>query len=143
MRHRQELENGNQTRSDSSADPPTTRLDGRASRVADAGRAVTRIFVTSSQTGSSPAKPEFGQEIASEGEALIEGFQEWSAVLHIDGMESGSGGEWRRQSCDCETGCRPETDSKLVRKDQHEEFSDDQAIPWSFERPAALCGEMC
>ena len=46
------------------------------------------------KTGSSPAKPELGQEVASEGEALIEAFRSgqpfytvtaWKAVPEVDG----------------------------------------------------------
>ena len=46
------------------------------------------------RTGSSPAKPELGQEMASEGEALIEAFKsgqpfytltEWKAVPEVNG----------------------------------------------------------
>ena len=33
--------------------------------------------------GTSPSKPEFGQEISSEGEALIKAFQTESGVLYV------------------------------------------------------------
>ncbi len=80
------------------------------------------------KSGSSPAKPELGQEMASEGEALIEALKSGQTFFTVDGLEICAGSKWRRQSCDCETGCRSETGSKLVRKDQHKEFSDDQAL---------------
>jgi hypothetical protein len=49
------------------------------------------------KAGSSPAKPELGQEIASEGEALIEAFKNgqhfytltaWKAVPEVNGSSS-------------------------------------------------------
>jgi hypothetical protein len=52
--------------------------------------------------GSSPAKPELGEEMASEGQAFIEAFSCGPAALEGDDLESVPGGEWRK-SCDCQT----------------------------------------
>ena len=52
-------------------------------------------------------------------------FQERPTVLHVSGLESSSGGKWRRQSCDREAGCHAKLSFSLTT--QHVEFSDDQA----------------
>ena len=79
----------------SSAEPLTTRLDGGGitrRRRRKGGDPNLRYFLP--KPGSSPAKPELGQEIASEGEALIEGFKSgqpfytltaWKAVPEVNG----------------------------------------------------------
>jgi hypothetical protein len=41
-------------------------------------------------------------------------FQEQPAVLHVSGLESSSGGKWRRQSCDREAGCRAKLSFSLT-----------------------------
>ena len=90
--------------------------------------------------GSSTGTPELGEEVASEGEALIQAFKTGQLFLHVGGMEGSTGGEWRRQPGDRETGCRP----KLSFSRSAHEFSDDQGrMIWSFERPTALRGDMC
>lgn len=62
----------------------------RKKRVSEDGN--LRYFLP--RTGSSPAKPELGQEMASEGEALIEAFKSgqpfyaltaWKAVPEVNG----------------------------------------------------------
>src|SRR5713101_7993816 len=78
----------------SSAEPLTTRLDGASTRRRrrNGGDPNLRYFLP--KPGSSPAKPELGQEIASEGEALIEAFKSgqpfytltaWKAVPEVNG----------------------------------------------------------
>jgi hypothetical protein len=78
---------------------PTERLAGAKSNGTNTPRrrrngndANLRYFLV--EPGSSPAKPELGQEIASEGEALIEAFKSgqlfytvtaWKAVPEVNG----------------------------------------------------------
>jgi hypothetical protein len=79
---------------DSSLAPATTNIgDGNARRRHRNGSDPNvRYFLPKS--GSSPAKPELGQEMASEGEALIEAFRTgqpfytltaWKAVPEVNG----------------------------------------------------------
>jgi hypothetical protein len=90
--------------------PASAKADSAATprRRRSANDTELRYFLV--KPGSSPAKPELGQEMASEGEALIEAFRTGQPFY----MEGGSGGEWR-QSCDRETGRRPEDDLELIR----------------------------
>jgi len=111
-----------------SAEPASRSVGGTNARRKHRNGSDPNLRYFLSKSGSSPAKPELGQEMANEGEALIEALKKWSDVFHGSGLEICAGSKWRRKSCDCETGCRPETGSKLVRKDQHKEFSDDQAL---------------
>jgi hypothetical protein len=79
---------------DSSAAPATTSFGGANARRRhrNGGDPNLRYFLPKS--GSSPAKPELGQEMASEGEALIEAFKNgqpfytltaWKAVPEVNG----------------------------------------------------------
>ncbi|MFL6302154.1 MAG: hypothetical protein ACJ72H_01320 [Candidatus Sulfotelmatobacter sp.] len=74
--------------------PTTTRSEGTHAprRRRNGSDASLRYFLT--KPGSSPAKPELGQEVASEGEALIEAFRSgqpfytvtaWKAVPEVNG----------------------------------------------------------
>jgi hypothetical protein len=80
-----------------SEDTQLTRFEGSRSRgkrrATDDGN--LRYFLP--KAGSSPAKPELGQELASEGEALIEAFKNgqpfytltaWKAVPEVNGKSS-------------------------------------------------------
>lgn len=79
---------------DSSAGPATTIVGGANTRRRrrNGGDQNLRYFLPKS--GSSPARPELGQEMASEGEALIEAFKNgqpfytltaWKAVPEVNG----------------------------------------------------------
>jgi hypothetical protein len=79
---------------DSSAAPPTTSVGvaNKRRRHRNGSDPNLRYFLPKS--GSSPAKPELGQEMASEGEALIEAFKNgqpfytltaWKAVPEVNG----------------------------------------------------------
>jgi hypothetical protein len=79
---------------DSSAMPAITNVGGTNTRRRhrNGGDPNLRYFLPMS--GSSPAKPELGQEMASEGEALIEAFKNgqpfytltaWKAVPEVNG----------------------------------------------------------
>ena len=79
---------------DSSAAPATTSVAGTntSRRLRNGSDPNLRYFLPKS--GSSPAKPELGQEMASEGEALIEAFKNgqpfytltaWRAVPQVNG----------------------------------------------------------
>ena len=59
---------------------PTTR-PRRARRSRQQGEEVARYFLA--KEGSSPTKPELGEEVASEGEALIKAFQSKSGVVYV------------------------------------------------------------
>jgi hypothetical protein len=83
------------TRTSSSTPPPalSTRTRPKRGNGDDAG--VRRYFLPKS--GSSPATPELGQEVASEGEALIQAFRSaqpfytltaWKAVPEVNGAGS-------------------------------------------------------
>ena len=74
--------------------PAVTKADSAATprRRRNGSDANLRYFLV--KPGSSPAKPELGQEIASEGEALIEAFRSslpfytltaWKAVPEVNG----------------------------------------------------------
>jgi hypothetical protein len=74
--------------------PATEKTDGTSSprRRRNGNDANLRYFLI--KPGSSPAKPELGQEMASEGEALIEAFRSgqpfytvtaWKAVPEVNG----------------------------------------------------------
>jgi hypothetical protein len=73
--------------------PAAARSEGSAPRRRRTGNdANLRYFLV--KPGSSPAKPELGQEVASEGEALIEAFRSgqpfytvtvWKAVPEVNG----------------------------------------------------------
>lgn len=71
---------------------PGTDSAGRSRRRRNGSDAPLRYFLL--KPGSSPAKPELGQELASEGEALIEAFRTgqpfytvsaWKAVPEVNG----------------------------------------------------------
>jgi hypothetical protein len=78
---------------ESTAGPTAVRSDGSGTRRRRNGNdANLRYFLI--KPGSSPAKPELGQEMASEGEALIEAFRSgqpfyavtaWKAVPEVNG----------------------------------------------------------
>jgi hypothetical protein len=74
--------------------PAAARSDGTTAprRRRSGNDATLRYFLI--KLGSSPAKPELGQEVASEGEALIEAFRSgqpfyivtvWKAVPEVNG----------------------------------------------------------
>ena len=79
-----------------SAEPASRSVGGTNARRRHRNGSDPNLRYFLPKSGSSPAKPELGQEMASEGEALNRSVQERSAVLHGDGMESRSGGKWRR-----------------------------------------------
>ncbi|SRR5260370_11503031 len=58
---------------------PTRAKRPRRSR--QQGEEVARYFLA--KEGSSPAKPELGEEASSEGEALIKAFQSKSGVVYV------------------------------------------------------------
>jgi hypothetical protein len=80
---------------DSSAAPVTTNVDGGANtRRGRRSGSDSNLRYFLPKSGSSPAKPELGQEMASEGEALIEAFKNgqpfytltaWKAVPEVNG----------------------------------------------------------
>ena len=80
------------TRTSSSTPPPALSTSTRRKRRNGDDAGVRRYFLPKS--GSSPATPELGQEVASEGEALIQAFRSgqpfytliaWSAVPEVNG----------------------------------------------------------
>src|SRR5260370_42575221 len=77
-----------------SAESGATNVGGRRRR-RNGSDPNLRYFLP--KPGASPAKPEFGQQMASEGEALIEGFKRgqrcytltaWKAIPEANGVES-------------------------------------------------------
>jgi hypothetical protein len=60
---------------DSSAMPATTSVGGTNARRRHRNGSDPNLRYFLPKSGSSPAKPELGQEMASEGEALIEAFK--------------------------------------------------------------------
>jgi hypothetical protein len=82
---------------DSSAAPVTTSVGGANTRRRHRNGSDPNLRYFLPQSGSSPAKPELGQEMASEGEALIEAFKNgqpfytvtaWKAVPEVNGSGS-------------------------------------------------------
>jgi hypothetical protein len=80
------------TRTPSAATPPASAGTRRRRRNGNFDDAVARYFLP--KPGSSPATPELGQEVASEGEALIQAFRTgqtfytltaWKAVPEVNG----------------------------------------------------------
>jgi hypothetical protein len=80
--------------SDSSEAPATTIVGGRSTRRRHRNGSDPNLRYFIPKSGSSPAKPELGQEMASEGEALIEAFKNgqpfytvttWKAVPEVNG----------------------------------------------------------
>ena len=80
------------TRTSSSTPPPALSTSTRRKRRNGDDAGVRRYFLPKS--GSSPATPELGQEVASEGEALIQAFRSgqpfytltaWKAVPEVNG----------------------------------------------------------
>lgn len=53
----------------------------RTRRSRQQGEEVARYFLA--KEGSSPSKPDLGEEVASEGEALIKAFQSKSGVVYV------------------------------------------------------------
>src|SRR6202158_198364 len=79
---------------DSSAAPATTSVGGANTRRRHRNGSDQNLRYFLPKSGSSPAKPELGQEMASEGEALIEAFKNgqpfytltaWKAAPEMDG----------------------------------------------------------
>ena len=79
---------------DSSAAPASTSVGGANTRRRPRNGSDPNLRYFLPKTGSSPAKPELGQEMASEGEALIEAFKNgqpfytltaWKAVPEVNG----------------------------------------------------------
>ena len=79
---------------DSSAAPATTSVGGTNTRRRRRNGRDPSLRYFLPKPGSSPAKPELGQEMASEGEALIEAFKTgqqfftltaWKAVPEVNG----------------------------------------------------------
>lgn len=79
---------------DSSAMPATTSFGGTNTRRRHRNGSDPNLRYFLPKSGSSPAKPELGQEMASEGEALIEAFKNgqpfyaltaWKAVPQVNG----------------------------------------------------------
>jgi len=78
---------------DNSAGPATTSVGGANTRRRHRNGSDPNLRYFLPKTGSSPAKPELGQEMASEGEALIEAFKNgqpfytltaWKAVPEVN-----------------------------------------------------------
>ena len=78
---------------DSSAMPATTSVGGTNARRRHRNGSDPNLRYFLPKSGSSPAKPELGQEMASEGEALIEAFKNgqpfytvttWKAVPEVN-----------------------------------------------------------
>jgi hypothetical protein len=76
----------------SSSTPPAASNTSPRRKRRDGGDAGVRYFLP--KPGSSPATPELGQEVASEGEALIQAFRSgeafytlnaWKAVPEVNG----------------------------------------------------------
>jgi hypothetical protein len=65
------------------AQPATRKSDRprRARRSRQQSEEVARYFLL--KDGSSPGKPELGEEVTSEGEALIKAFQSKSGVVYV------------------------------------------------------------
>lgn len=65
------------------AQPPAAQSNRpkRTRRSRQQSEEVARYFLA--KEGSSPAKPELGEEILSEGEALIKAFQSKSGVVYV------------------------------------------------------------
>ena len=79
---------------DSSAAPATTSVGGTNTRRRHRNDNGPNLRYFLPKSGSSPGKPELGQEMASEGEALIEAFKNgqpfytltaWKAVPEVNG----------------------------------------------------------
>ena len=79
---------------ESSAAPASTSVGGASTRRRHRNDTDPNLRYFLPKTGSSPAKPELGQEMASEGEALIEAFKNgqpfytltaWKAVPEVNG----------------------------------------------------------
>jgi hypothetical protein len=79
---------------DSSAAPATTSVGGTSTRRRRRNSSDPSLRYFLPKPGSSPAKPELGQEMASEGEALIEAFKTgqqfytltaWKAAPEVNG----------------------------------------------------------
>jgi hypothetical protein len=79
---------------ESSAMPATTSVGGTNARRRHRNGSDPNLRYFLPKSGSSPAKPELGQEMASEGEALIEAFRNghpfytltvWKAVPEVNG----------------------------------------------------------
>ena len=79
---------------ESSAVPATTSVDGANTRRRHRNGSDPNLRYFLPKSGSSPGKPELGQEMASEGEALIEAFKNgqpfytltaWKAVPEVNG----------------------------------------------------------
>jgi hypothetical protein len=79
---------------DSSAAPATTSVGGRNTRRRQRNGSDPNLRYFLPKSGSSPATPELGQEMASEGEALIEAFKNgqpfytvtaWKPVPEVNG----------------------------------------------------------
>jgi len=80
--------------SDSSAAPAPTSVGGANTRRRHRNGSDPNLRYFLPKSGSSPAKPELGQEMASEGEALIEAFRSgqqfytltvWKAAPEVNG----------------------------------------------------------
>jgi hypothetical protein len=65
------------------AQPPAAQSNRskRTRRSRQQSEEVARYFLA--KEGSSPAKPELGEEVSSEGEALIKAFQSKSGVVYV------------------------------------------------------------
>jgi hypothetical protein len=79
---------------DSSAEPATTNVGGANARRRHRNGSDPNLRYFLPKSGSSPAKPELGQEMANEGEALIEAFKSgqtfftvavWKSVPEVNG----------------------------------------------------------
>ncbi|MGA8491585.1 MAG: hypothetical protein WB711_14255 [Terriglobales bacterium] len=79
---------------ESSAAPASTSVGGANTRRRHRNGSDPNLRYFLPKSGSSPAKPELGQEMASEGEALIEAFKNgqpfytltaWKAVPEVNG----------------------------------------------------------
>ena len=79
-----------------SAEPASRSVGGANTRRRHRNGSDPNLRYFLPKSGSSPAKPELGQEMANEGEALNRSLEKWSDVFHGSGLESCAGGEWRR-----------------------------------------------
>jgi hypothetical protein len=93
---RKELETWKPKRQTALRMPATTSVGGTNARRRHRNGSDPNLRYFLPKSGSSPAKPELGQEMASEGEALIEAFKNGQPFYTLTVMESCAGGEWRR-----------------------------------------------
>ena len=81
---------------DNSAEPASRSVGGTNARRRHRNGSDPNLRYFLPKSGSSPAKPELGQEMANEGEALIEALKSGQTFFTVAVMEICAGGKWRR-----------------------------------------------